>query len=70
MERHDRIEQWIDCCHTIKVLQNAGIETMAQLNEMSGEQILRLRGIGPVIAGDLQQRLESYRKAADHTSHP
>ena len=68
MEKQDRIEQWIDCCHTIKVLHNAGIETMTQLSEMSSEQILQLRGIGRVIAGDLQKKLEAYRENSDHLS--
>ena len=67
MEKQDRIEQWIDCCHTVKVLHNAGIETMAQLNGMSDKQILKIRGIGRVIAGDLQKVLESYRETS-HTS--
>ena len=26
MEKQDRIEQWIDCCHTIKVLHKAGFK--------------------------------------------
>lgn len=68
MEKQDRIEQWIDCCHTIKVLHNAGIETMTQLSEMSSEQILQLRGIGRVIAGDLQKKIEAYRENSDHLS--
>ena len=68
MEKQDRIEQWIDCCHKIKVLHNAGIETMTQLSEMSSEQILQLRGIGRVIAGDLQKKLEAYRENSDHLS--
>ena len=67
MEKQDRIEQWIDCCHTVKVLHNTGIETMAQLNGMSDKQILKIRGIGRVIAGDLQKVLESYRETS-HTS--
>ena len=66
MKNQDRIEQWIDCCHTIKVLHNAGIDTMAQLNEMSYRQILQLRGIGRVIAGDLQQKLEAYRETMNN----
>lgn len=66
MKNQDRIEQWIDCCHTIKVLHNAGIDTMAQLNEMSHKQILQLRGIGRVIAGDLQQKLEAYRETMNN----
>ena len=69
MEKQDRIERWIDCCHTIKVLQNAGIETMAQLNGMSEKPILQIRGVGRVIAGDLQKVLEVYREAATHSSH-
>lgn len=66
MKNQDRIEQWIDCCHTIKVLHNAGIDTMAQLNEMSHKQILQLRGIGRVIAGDLPQKLEAYRETMNN----
>jgi len=66
MEKQDRTEQWIDCCHTIKVLHNAGIDTMAQLNEMSHRQILQLRGIGRFIAGDLQQKLEAYRETMNN----
>ena len=40
---------------------------MAQLNGMSDKQILKIRGIGRVIAGDLQKVLESYRETS-HTS--
>ena len=55
IDSKDSIENWITCCHTRKVLKRAGIETMEQLKRLSEDQIRQIRGIGPVITGDLQR---------------
>ena len=56
------IEKRIDCCHTIRVLKKAGITTMEKLSGFSKEELLQLRGIGPVIAGDLEQKIAEWLK--------
>lgn len=60
----DRTEDWITCCHTLKVLRRSGIETMEQLSGFSREDLLRLRGVGPVIANDLAERIAAWSNAA------
>ena len=62
MEDSNRLENWIDCCHTIKVLKNAGIKDMKKLSMFSYEDLLNLRGVGPVIASDLQEVKEKWLK--------
>ena len=56
-----RLEDWITCCHSVKVLKNAGIETVEQLSRLSYEELLKIRGIGPVIAGDLLKRMMEWK---------
>lgn len=60
MENQDKLENWIDCCHTIRVLHKAGIQNMQQLSTLSDQGILALRGIGPVIAGDLRKKIDEW----------
>ncbi len=60
MENQDKLENWIDCCHTIRVLHKAGIQDMQQLSAISDQEILALRGVGPVIAGDLQKKNDEW----------
>ena len=62
----DSIENWITCCHTRKVLKRAGIETMEQLDKMTEDQIRQLKGVGPVISGDLRKIVTEWRKKENH----
>ena len=55
-------EKWISCCHTVRVLRKAGIESMEQLSRLSDEEILRIRGIGPVIHRDLVKIITAWRE--------
>ena len=57
-----RIEERIDCPHTLRVLHGAGISTMEELARLSREDLLRLRGIGKVIAGDLERIVALWRE--------
>ncbi len=63
-----KLEDWITCCHSVKVLKSAGIDSIEQLSLLSYEELLKLRGIGPVIAGDLQKRIEEWKKKMDRLS--
>ena len=56
-----RLEDWIACRHSVKALKNAGIETVEQLSRLSYEELLKIRGVGPVIAGDLQKRIMEWK---------
>ena len=55
------IEDRITCPHTIKVLHAAGFSTMDQLASMSKENLMRIRGVGEVIAEDLLRTIETYK---------
>lgn len=59
-----KIEERLTCPHTIRVLHKAGIETMEALAGLSREDLLKLRGIGPVIAGDLEKQIEEWKARA------
>ena len=61
-----KLEDWITCCHSLKVLKRAGIDSIEQLSLLSYEELLKIRGIGPVIAGDLQKRIEEWKKKKDY----
>ncbi len=58
------IEEVLDCPHTIRVLHKAGVQTMEELAQHSREDLLQLRGIGKVIAGDLTEVIEKWN--AEH----
>ena len=60
--RETEIESRITCCHTVRVLKKAGITTMEQLSGYSEEELLQLRGIGPVIAGDLKRIISEWEE--------
>ena len=47
------IEEVLDCSHTVRSLHNAGIFTMEELAGKTYEDLLRIRGIGKVIASGL-----------------
>jgi DNA-directed RNA polymerase alpha subunit len=54
----------LDCAHTRRCLLKAGISTLDQLRGLSRDDLLRIRGIGAVIAEDVLKAL-SRRSAAD-----
>ena len=58
-----KIEQCIDCTHTLRVLHKAGIDDMEALAALSYDDLLKLRGIGPVLAGDVTKRVEEWKQA-------
>lgn len=57
-----KIEDCLTCPHTIRVLRRAGIETMEALAGLSREDLLKLRGIGPVIAGDVEKKICEWKQ--------
>ncbi len=59
-----KIEDALTCQHTIRVLRRAGIETMEALAGLSRDDLLKLRGIGPVIAGDIEARIDDWKAHA------
>lgn len=60
-----KLEELITCCHPVKALKNAGIETVEQLSRSSYEELLTIRGVGPVIVGDLQKRMTEWKNRKD-----
>ena len=56
-----RTDEIITCPHTLRVLEKAGVTTMEQLAGMSREELLKLRGIGKVIAGDVLEKVAEWR---------
>ena len=55
------ISEYLDCPHTIRVLEKAGIHTMEELEPCTYEDLLQFRGIGKVIAGDLVKKIEAWK---------
>ena len=52
----------VSCPHTLRVLDKAGITTMEQLAALSREDLLALRGVGPVIADALEKAVAEWRE--------
>ena len=52
----------LSCAHTKRCLLNAGVTTLAQLMSLSHSDLLQIRGIGKVIAGDIVKAREQYAK--------
>ena len=50
----------LSCTHTKRCLLNAGITTAAQLLALSEADLLRIRGIGTVIAKDILKARAAY----------
>ena len=44
------LDRMITCSHTKRCLLKAGVNTLAQLHALSRDDLLHIRGIGPVIA--------------------
>ena len=51
----------LSCSHTKRCLLKAGVSTVAQLMALSADDLLRIRGIGQVIAKDVLQARERFR---------
>ncbi len=56
------LKERIDCCHTRRVLEENGITTLEELALLEREDLLKMRGIGKVIAGDLEQVIAQYKR--------
>ena len=57
----------VSCPHTLRVLEKAGITTMEQLAAFSREDLLALRGVGPVIADALEKAVAEWREGQKQT---
>ena len=56
------LSQRIACRHTARVLERNGITTLEELGRQTKEDLLRLRGVGPVIARDLERVIEDWKQ--------
>ncbi len=59
------IEERVDCPHTLRALHRAGIATMEELATLTREDLLRLRGVGRVIASDLEAVIEEWKRGQE-----
>ena len=55
-----RLEEMIGCPHTVRCLNRAGVETMEQLSACSLDDLLKIRGVGSVIANDVYRAIQAY----------
>ena len=62
MEERKEMEEWITCGHSLRCLIRGGIHSMEKLSTLSYEDLIAMRGIGPVIAGDLMRVAEQWRE--------
>lgn len=60
-----KIEEMIDCPHTVRCLNKADIETMEQLIQYSRDDLLQIRGIGQVIADSVSHVIAAYVKSGE-----
>ena len=51
------LDQAITCSHSKRCLLKAGVNTLGQLRAMTEDDLLRIRGIGPVIADGILNAL-------------
>ena len=54
------LDQVIACSHSKRCLLKAGVDTLARLSALSGDDLLRIRGIGPVIADGILKALAEH----------
>ena len=52
------LEELINCSHTIRCLNMAGISTVEQLAHLTEKDLLKIRGIGKVISRDIIHKLQ------------
>ncbi len=57
-----KLEEMIGCPHTVRCLNKAGIETMEQLSGYTLDDLLKIRGVGRVIANDVYRVLAAYKE--------
>ena len=62
-QRKKRIEYILSCTHTVRSLQKAGIITMEELSEKTYDDLLKIRGIGKVIASNLAEESRAWQEA-------
>ena len=51
------LDLMLACTHTKRCLIKAGVTTLAQLSGLTRDDLLRIRGIGPVIADSILSAL-------------
>ena len=56
------LDLFLTCTHTRRCLIRAGVTTLAQLEPLSVDDLLQIRGIGQVIAEDVIREREQYLK--------
>lgn len=56
-----KLRDLLDCDHTLRCLEKAGVTTLEELVTYSYQELLALRGVGKVIAGDLFSQIVAYR---------
>ena len=54
------LRELLDCDHTLRCLEKAGVTTLEQLVCCTYADLLAMRGVGKVIAGDLFARITDY----------
>ena len=54
------LDRVLSCSHTKRCLLNAGVATLEQLMSLSADDLMRIRGIGQVIAKDVLQARERF----------
>lgn len=54
------LDQVITCSHSKRCLLKAGVHTLAQLRALTRDDLLRIRGIGPVIADGILKAQKEY----------
>ena len=54
------LDQILSCSHTRRCLLNAGVTTLDQLLSLSHDDLLKIKGIGQVIAKDVIMKREQY----------
>ena len=57
-----KLEQMINCPHTVRCLNRAGIETMEQLSACTVDDLLQIRGVGRVIANDVYRAIAAWKE--------
>ena len=62
-----KTQAYIDCPHTLRVLDKAGVTTMEQLAALSREDLLALRGVGKIISEALLAAVEQWRRDQSQT---
>lgn len=60
------LDRVLSCPHTKRCLLKAGVTTLDQLLSLSAADLLRIRGIGQVIAKDVLQAREQYLLQSRH----